>query len=128
MARTADDIEDYLRKLERHFERVDEETFLVMAGGQAPIALRIAPPVVVFQVAIGDLPAKSDQELAPLYRRLLELNATGLMHAAFGIGGQTMYLTSALEFDNLDINEIEAVLADISLALAQHVSALRQLV
>src|SRR5512145_1661587 len=108
MARTADDIEDYLRKLERHFERVSEETYLVTAAGQPPIALRVAPPVVVFQVAIGDLPAKSEQELAPLYRRLLELNATGLMHAAFGIAGQTMYLTSALEFDNLDINELEA--------------------
>ena len=128
MARTADDIEAYLGKLQRHFERVNEATFLVaVASDQPPIALRVSPPVVVFQVEIGEIPEASDQVLAPLYRRLLELNVEGLMHAAFGIAGKKVQLTSALELDNLDINELEAVLADMSLAIAQHVGALRAL-
>ncbi len=128
MARTAEDIEAYLGKLERHFERAPDGTLLVTSHQQPPIAVRVVPPVVVFQIAIGELPRKPDAEMASLFRRLLELNAGDLMHSAFGIAGGQVYLTSALELDNLDINEVEAVLADMSLALAQHVGELRQLV
>ena len=57
-------------------------------------------------------------------RRLLELNASGLLHAAFGIDSGQILLSAALELQNLDTNELEAVLADLDLALAEHVPGL----
>ncbi len=38
-----------------------------------------------------------------------------------------MVLTGALELENLDLNELEAVLSDIDLALARHVPTLHEL-
>jgi hypothetical protein len=129
MARSPEDLEGYLNTLERRFERLEDGTFLVGAGANLPpIALRIAPPVVVIQVAIGAAPSADSADAARLFRRLLELNAKDLLHAAYAIEDGTMVLSAARELDTLDINELEAVFADMSMALSEHVPGLRQLV
>ncbi len=46
------------------------------------------------------------------------------MHASYGLEGGTVVLSAALELENLDMNELEAILSDIDLALARHVPAL----
>src|SRR5688572_20376065 len=88
MALSLEDIEGYLQKLERRFEKLEDGTLLVFMGtGRPLVAVRVAPPVVVLQVSITGAPsAASDTGThASLYRRLLELNATELVHAAYGI-------------------------------------------
>lgn len=128
MARTGEDLEGYLNKLDRRFERLDDGTYLVaMAPSQPPLFLRLAPPLVVAQVEIGTASVSDLQAQASLFRRLLELNSKDLMHAAYGLTGDTITLTAALELDNLDLNEFEAVLADMSLALAEHVPELKKI-
>ena len=88
MARTNEDLESYLQKLERRFERVDDGTYLVAgAPNQPPIALRVAPPVLVVQVPIGPAPREETPQQARLFRRLLELNASDLLHAAYALEG-----------------------------------------
>lgn len=125
MARTSDDIRAYLTKLQRPFEQVDEATFLVaVARNQPPVALRVDSPVAVLQVAICQAPAGDALLEARVFRRLLELNASDLMHASYGVTGGQVYLAAALELDNLDVNELEAVLEDMGLALAEHVPEL----
>lgn len=129
MARSHEDIEGYLNQLERRFERLENGTYLVSSGPNLPpIALRIAQPVVVAQVEIVRCPAAENGGAARLFRRLLELNASDLMHAAYAIENSVVVLAAARELDTLDINELEAVFADISMALSEHVPALRQLV
>ncbi len=129
MARSHEDIEGYLNQLERRFERLENGTYLVSSGPNLPpIALRIAQPVVVAQVEIVRCPAAENGDAARLFRRLLELNASDLMHAAYAIENSVVVLAAARELDTLDINELEAVFADISMALSEHVPALRQLV
>jgi len=51
-----------------------------------------------------------------------------LFHAAYAIEGKDIVLTAALELDSLDLNELEAVLADVGMALSDHVPALRDMV
>ena len=63
-----------------------------------------------------------------LYKKLLELNATSLVHAAYGLEGDQVVLAAALELTSLDLNELEAVLADVDLALAEHVPTLHEIV
>ncbi|MBK6515341.1 MAG: hypothetical protein IPG04_14765 [Polyangiaceae bacterium] len=88
------------------------------------IAVRVSPPIVAVNVAIGPCPKDAKHEL-PTYRRLLELNATDLMHASYGIENGTIVLSAALALDNLDANELEATLSDIDVALVRHQRALR---
>jgi hypothetical protein len=63
-----------------------------------------------------------------VFRKLLELNATELLHASYAVDGDFIVLGSALELDNLDLNELEAVLADLDMAVSEHVVALHDLV
>lgn len=136
MATSVEDLESYLDRLGRRYERLGDETLLVAFGpGQPPVALRVAPPVALAQAEIGPCPmesAETSAQCARLYRRLLELNAGGLVHAAYGIekdaSGDRIILASAVELANLDLNELEAVLADLDIALAEHVPELRRLV
>jgi hypothetical protein len=125
MLQTNEDLEATLTRLERPFERLEDGTYIARMGAGKPLlAVRLAPPVLVLRVAIGFAPS----EATNLYRRLLELNASALLHAAYGLEGDRIVLAAALELESLDLNEIEAVLADIDLALAEHVPSLHELV
>lgn len=128
MARTRQDIEGFLDNHGHPYDVLDEDTLLVqIAPEQPPAVLRVEPPVAVLQVHVGtahfDDPARS----AAFYRRLLELNARDLVHASYGLDGERVTLSAALELDNLDQNELEAALADLGLALVEHVPGLRQM-
>jgi CesT_Tir_1 len=129
MIKTNEDLEAYLGKLERRFERLDNGTYLVgMGQNRPPIALRLSPPVLLARVEIGKARGGSAESEAGLYRRLLELNARDLLHAAYGIDDHSIVLSAALENETADLNELEAVFSDIDMALAEHISELRDLV
>lgn len=93
-----------------------------------PIAIRLAPPVLVVRVDIGSVPNTDAATQARLFRKLLEFNSSALLHAAYAIDAEGIVLGSALELDNLDLNELEAVLADLDMAVAEHVPALHEIV
>ena len=127
MIQSNEDLEGYLLRLERRFERAEDGTYLLSMGADRPlVALRVAAPVLVAQVDIGQAPA-DDVAGAVLFRKLLVLNATALVHAAYGIEGKKIVLSAALELKNLDLNELEAVLADLDMALANQVPTLREI-
>jgi hypothetical protein len=129
MIRTNEDLEGFLTKLERKFERAADGTYIVSMGAGRPlVAIRVATPVLVLEVVIGDVPSAPTERMLVLYRRLLEFNADQLLHAAYGIQGQQIMLSAALELVSVDPNEIEAVLADLDMALAEQVPQLRELV
>lgn len=128
MVKSDEDLEMLLGRLERRFERLDNGTFLVAVGANsAPVAIRIATPVLVMQVEIGPAPSGNPGMESKLFRKLLELNALDLMHAAYALEGDRIVLTAALELENLDLNELEAVLADLGMALSKHVPVLLEM-
>jgi hypothetical protein len=120
--RTEKDVEAYLLRLNRRFRALEEQpgTFLVEMGEKTPpLILRIEPPLVVVRVHIGDVDGKGGAEESALYRKLLELNAKQLIHAAYGLDETRIVLSGALELENLDFNELQATLDEIDMALAQ---------
>ena len=139
MPRTAEDVENYLLQLNRHYER-DGATFILPSAG-ASVTLLVTPPIAALRVDIGSIP-REEARLAPFFRKLLEYNATDLMHVSYGLDvsgkrhgaapagvhtPERVVLSGALELENLDMNELEAVLSDIDLALVRHVPVLHEL-
>lgn len=128
MTKTREDVERILESRERPFTILDDGTIVIpLVPEQAPAMLRVEPPVVLLQVNIGEASFESDAQAVAFYRRLLELNATGLLHASYGLEAGHVVLSAALELENLDANELEAALADLALAVVEHIPSLRQM-
>lgn len=129
MPRTLKDVEAYLLRSNRRFSAVEDQpgTFLVETGpSRPPVALRVDPPIVVCRVHIGDVDGAPSNER--LFRALLQYNARSLVHASYGIDEKRIVLGAALELENLDFNELEAMLDEIDVALAQQVPELLKII
>ena len=124
--RTEKDVEAYLLRLNRRYRTMDGHaaTFMIESSAdQPPLMMRIDPPLVVVRVLIGDARGASDP--GGLYKQLLELNAKQLVHASYGLDDGQVVLSSALELENLDFNELQATLDEIDMALATKLPGLR---
>jgi hypothetical protein len=131
--RTEKDVEAYLLRSNRRFRGVDRRpgTFLVETGeGLPPLAVLVDPPLVVLRAQVGRIADATDGPgsgtEAALFRRLLELNVRNLVHASYGIEDDHVVLSSALELENLDFNEIQAALDEIDVALSTSLASLAQ--
>jgi hypothetical protein len=128
--RTEKDVEAYLLRSNRRYRTVDSpegqrRTFFVDSGSnKPPVAVLVDPPLVVLRVHIGDLASPGAPVETALFRQLLEFNARQLVHASYGLEDAHVVLSSALELENLDFNEIQATLDEIDVALAQQLSLL----
>lgn len=114
--KSAEDIESYLLRMDAPHEKVKPGLWLVKVEDRA-LAVSIAGPVVAFRIKVLDLPSAGREEL---YRTLLILNTTEMVHGAFGLEGDAIVIVHALELENLDFNEFQAVVDDMTMALAKH--------
>ena len=121
--RTQQDVEAYLRSMGRPYKDAGEGTFVVRVEGGS-IALKVEPPLVLSRVEVGPVPGTGREAL---YEHLLALNATALVHASYGLDEGKIVLSAALELENLDYNELDALIAEVDLALAQQLPKIREL-
>jgi hypothetical protein len=120
--KTSADVQAYLMKMELPSEEPRENTWMVGGlDGLDNLIITLAGPVLVFRVKVMDIPHAQREEL---FRTLLELNATEMMHGAYGIEGESVVIMDALQLENLDYNEFAATVDDITLAVASHHSRL----
>ncbi len=120
---TREDVRAYLDRLDLPIESVAEDMWLLRTNEGAELVVHFAPPVLVLRVRVMQLPAEPAQA-AELNRMLLEFNARDLVHGSYGIEGDHIVLTDALELTDLDFSEFEASVDSLSLALASHLNAL----
>ncbi len=114
--KSAEDVESYLLRMGVPHETVNPGFWLVKTDGP-PLAISIAGPVVAFRVKVLDVPKTGREEL---FRTLLSLNTTEMIHGAYGLEGDAVVIVHALEMENLDLNEFQAVIDDLSMAVAKH--------
>jgi len=114
--KTAEDIESFLLRIERPYEQLKPGIWLLKLDGNDNFVISIAGPVVVFRVKVMDLPPT---ERETLFRTLLSLNTSEMVHGAFGLEGESVVIVHALELENLDFNEFQAVIDDISMAISK---------
>ena len=72
---------------------------------------------------VGMVP-EGDHARLQLFQTLLELNASDLVHGAYGLEGDEVILVDALELQDLDYSEFLASLESLSLAVTSHVKQL----
>jgi hypothetical protein len=121
--KTAEDIESYLLKLGVPYEQVKPGIWVLQVPGCDNFVVSMAGPVVVFRVKVMDLP-RTDREA--LFRALLSLNTSEMVHGAFGLEGDAVVIVHALELENLDLNEFQAVIDDVSMAISKQYPVLVQ--
>lgn len=116
--RSPADIQSYLMKMELPYEEPREGTWVVRGlDGLDNMIVTLAGPVVVFRVKVLEIPRAQREGL---FRTLLELNASEMMHGAYGVEGDAVVISDALQLENLDYNEFAATVDDITLAVASH--------
>ncbi|GJG85075.1 hypothetical protein tb265_02560 [Gemmatimonadetes bacterium T265] len=127
-----DDLERYLDRLSAEsattVTEVEPGLWRLHPGGALDydVVVTYAPPVVVLRAKVLQLPHEPDAAAA-LAHRLLELNATDLLHGAYGVDRGAVVLTEALELSHLDYEELRASYESMTLSLASHVRELATL-
>ena len=125
---TREDIESFLDRLSSEgasYTEVEPGLWIVRPSGALDIdvVVHYSPPVVVLRVKVMNLPT-DETRVATLSRRLLQLNATDLVHGSYGIERESIVLTEALELSHLDFEEFLAAYEGMTLALASHLREL----
>lgn len=125
---TKDEIERFLDRLSvdgTTYSELQPGMWLVRPGGEldADVVVHYSPPVVLLRLKVMDLPT-DEQARGTLAQRLLELNASELVHGSYGIEGSAVVLTEAMELSHLDFEEFLAAYESMTLALASHLREL----
>lgn len=121
---TKEDIEGFLDRLSAEgtsYSEVEPGLWIVRPSGELDfnVVVHFSPPVVLLRVKVMTLPTKPES-LATLSRRLLELNASDLLHGSYGIENDSIVMTEALELSHLDYEEFLAAYESITVSLASH--------
>jgi hypothetical protein len=114
-----DKIESYLVKLSLTFQNAGDNTWVVKDAqkGLENLLLVLSEPLLIMRINVMGVPAAGNEKL---FEELLRLNATDLVHGAYAIDGKNIILIDTLEANTMDLEEFEASLDAIGLALAQH--------
>jgi hypothetical protein len=121
---TREDVEGYLIRMELPFQELEDGLWVVGNSQEtAPVFVNYAPPLLVVRVAVMDAPTEEELRNG-LFRELLELNATDLVHGAYALDGNEIVLSDTLQLGDLDFSELQASLESILLALRSHYETL----
>ena len=118
-------IEGYMINLGLTFEQINENSWIINDEdkGLEQVAVISADTLVVVRVNVMDTPQNNREAF---FKELLELNAADLIHGAYALENDKVILVDSLELDTLDIEEFQASLDAVGLALAQHYPVLSE--
>jgi hypothetical protein len=127
---TREDLESYLLRMGLEHQEVEEGMWAVasMEAG-APLVIHYSPPVVVLRLKMMTMPAEMEESrLLALFRRLLELNAADIVHGSYGLDGDEVVLSDALELEGLDYAHLQTSVESLTFAASSHRPELERLV
>jgi len=123
---TREDLQSFIDRLDsgiQSAEEIEPGLWVIHTTTGAECVVHHNPPVAVLRLRVMELP-KDAAHQADLFRRLLELNASELVHGSYGLEGDHVVLTDALELEHLDFSEFQASFDSILLAIASHLGTL----
>jgi hypothetical protein len=118
-------IESYLINLGLTFETIEQKTWVINdeEKGLENIFITAEEPLIIIRVNVMDIPEMNKESL---FETLLRLNASDLIHGAYALDGDNIIITDTLRYETVDLEEFQASLDAIGLALAQHYETLIQ--
>jgi hypothetical protein len=125
---TREDLESYLLRMEDvEAQELEEGMYLVRSrAGAPPVVINFSPPLLLLRMKVMDLPEAGAGD-AELFRTLLELNATDIVHGAYGLEQRELILTDTLELETLDFLELQSSIESMQLAASGHMEQIRTL-
>ena len=125
---TREDTEGFLDRLAADgasYSEIESGMWIVRPGGEldADVVVHYSPPVLLLRMKVMEVPT-AEHLLSPLARRLLQLNASELVHGSYGIEGDSVVMSEALELSHLDYEEFLAAYESMTLALVSHLREL----
>lgn len=124
---TREDLESFFIRMDLEYEEVDKGMYLVRGRNSSlPTVVHHTDQLLLIRMKVMDLPENACDALA-LYRTLLELNATDIVHGAYGIEDKELILSDTLELETLDFLELQASMESMELAASGHMEKLKAL-
>jgi hypothetical protein len=116
----ATDIEGYLIKMGVTYDEIAANTWMIRDDAEAVdnLVVTLNDPVVLFHVKLLDVPTDCDR--LKLYEELLRLNASEMLHGAYGLQGNAIVATDTLQAENMDFNEFQASVDALNLSITSH--------
>ncbi len=126
---TREDFESYLMRLDVEIDEIDDDMWVIRPGEDGTaIVVSYSPPLVLLRLKVMELPKMDDTKCATLYRRMLEMNASDIVHGSYGIEGNNIVISDALQLEDLDFSELRSSYESMVLAAASHMPVLAELV
>jgi hypothetical protein len=116
-------IDGYLIKLGLSYRELAENTWIINDDekGLENVVVIAEDPLVIIRVKVMDCPETNREEF---YKMLLKLNAEDLIHGAYALEGTNVIVLDTLEGATMDVEEFQASLDAIGMALSQHYQVL----
>jgi hypothetical protein len=117
---TPTDIEGYLIKMGVSYDEIGQNTWMIRDDADAVdnLVVTLNDPVVLFHVKLLDVPEDCDR--VRLFEELLRLNASEMLHGAYGLQGNAVVATDTLQAENMDFNEFQASVDALNLSITSH--------
>jgi hypothetical protein len=117
---TEQDIESFMIRMGLSYRELGRKTWMLRDSEDLVESLIVSlnDPVVVFHVKLLEIPADCDR--LGLYEELLRLNASEMLHGAYGLDGNNVVANDTLQAENLDFNEFQASVDALNLAITSH--------
>jgi hypothetical protein len=112
-------IESYLVKSSLTFQETGASSWIVRDSekGIEGLVIMLVDSLVVMRVKVMPVPSGGK---AALFEEMLRLNATDMVHGAYALDGSDVIIIDTLEADGMGVEEFQASVDAIGLALAQH--------
>lgn len=126
--RTREDIEAYLSRSGHPHREVAHDMWLVTDPSDAHehIVVRMADEMVLFRLKVLELDRLEPTKREQFFEQVLRLNATDMMHGAYGIADGDLIITATLRLEYMDFNEFSGALDDFIVAVTNHYPKLRE--
>jgi hypothetical protein len=116
-------IESYLINLGITYEEIGENTWIINDpdNGLEQVAVAVNEPLVVVRVKVMNVPNRNREEF---FLKLLQINGSDLIHGAYAVVENDVILIDTLNYETMDLEDFQATIDAISLALTEHYSLL----
>ena len=112
-------IEQYLIDLTITYQQLENNLWFLDDEERSlqGIAVMQAEPLVIIRAEIMDAPKN---HLLELYKKLLELNASDIIHGAYALDHGKIVLIDTLQYETMGYEDFRASLDSFSMALTDH--------